>query len=153
MADRKTIRPYLPGHEPEVIRVWVSSGKATYDFISWWDTCTEETALPFFRSEILRKNQLWVGVSDLRIEAYIAMQGSYIDQLFVEPDSFRKGWGTALLEHAKAMSPQGLELHTHQANVRACAFYEKHGFVAAKFGVSPPPESLPDVEYHWRPSK
>ena len=30
------------------------------------------------------------------------------------------------------------------------AFYEKYGFTAEKFGVSPPPESEPDVEYHWR---
>ena len=29
--------------------------------------------------------------------------------------------------------------------------YETHGFGAVKFGVSPPPESAPDVEYHWRP--
>jgi hypothetical protein len=21
-----------------------------------------------------------------------------------------------------------------------------------KFGLSPPPESVPDVEYHWRPT-
>ena len=31
------------------------------------------------------------------------------------------------------------------------AFYEKLGFNAMKFGTSPPPESAPDVEYHWRP--
>lgn len=24
-------------------------------------------------------------------------------------------------------------------------------FVAVRFGTSPPPESAPDVEYHWRP--
>jgi hypothetical protein len=30
--------------------------------------------------------------------------------------------------------------------------YEKHGFKAVKFGLSPPPESAPDVEYRWRPA-
>ncbi len=30
------------------------------------------------------------------------------------------------------------------------AFYEKNGFIAEKYGISPPPESEPDVEYHWR---
>ena len=50
-----------------------------------------------------------------------------------------------------ALYPDGLELHTHQENVIACAFYEKHGFRAVKFGISPSPESVPDVEYHWRP--
>jgi ribosomal protein S18 acetylase RimI-like enzyme len=49
------------------------------------------------------------------------------------------------------LSPNGLELHTHQENESACAFYEKHGFAAVKYGISPAPESVPDVEYHWRP--
>ena len=31
------------------------------------------------------------------------------------------------------------------------AFYEKHGFRAVRFVVSPPPESEPDVEYQLRP--
>jgi GNAT superfamily N-acetyltransferase len=149
MSNIKNIRPYLPEDEPEVVRVWVSSGKATYDFIPWWETCTEQSATPFFKNEIVRKNQLWVAVGELRIEAYIAMQGNYIDQLFVAADSFRKGWGMALLNLAKALSPKGLELHTHQKNVGACAFYEKNGFVAVEFGVTPPPESEPDVKYAW----
>ena len=42
-------------------------------------------------------------------------------------------------------------LFTVQVNVNGRAFYEKHGFVIARLGVSPPPESEPDVEYHWRP--
>jgi hypothetical protein len=33
----------------------------------------------------------------------------------------------------------------------ARSFYEKQGFVAVYSGVSPPPESEPDVEYRWRP--
>jgi hypothetical protein len=43
-----------------------------------------------------------------------------------------------------------LELHTHQENHAARQLYEKHGFRAVKFGLSPPPEGAPDVEYHWR---
>jgi ribosomal protein S18 acetylase RimI-like enzyme len=56
-----------------------------------------------------------------------------------------------LLAHACSLSPQGLELHTHQQNTGARRFYERHGFAAVRFGLSPPPESAPDVEYHWRP--
>jgi ribosomal protein S18 acetylase RimI-like enzyme len=52
---------------------------------------------------------------------------------------------------AQELSPDGLELHTHQENTKARRFYEKHGFEVVRFGVSPPPESAPDVEYHWRP--
>lgn len=79
------------------------------------------------------------------------MKGSYIDRMYVDSSEWHKGWGTQLLAFAKMFCPQGLELHTHQENHGARRFYEKHGFKAVRFGTSPPPESAPDVEYHWRP--
>jgi ribosomal protein S18 acetylase RimI-like enzyme len=86
------------------------------------------------------------------VVAYLAINGSYIDRMYVDPNEWRKGWGVRLVALAKDLSPHGLELHTHQANRPARALYEKQGFVAVGFGVSPPPESAPDVEYQWRPS-
>ena len=83
--------------------------------------------------------------------AYLAMDGSYVDRLYVDPDEIGNGIGKRLLDKAKALQPDGLELHTHQENHRARAFYERNGFAAVKFGISPPPEEAPDVEYHWRP--
>ena len=60
------------------------------------------------------------------------------------------GIGQALLNFARERSPDHVWLYTLQINVGARAFYEKNGFVAEKFGISPPPENEPDVEYHWR---
>ena len=80
------------------------------------------------------------------------MNGSHIDRMYVDPGEWRKGWGTRLVGLAKELSPSGLVLHTHQQNAGARAFYERHGFVAVKFGISPPPERAPDVEYRWRPA-
>jgi ribosomal protein S18 acetylase RimI-like enzyme len=85
--------------------------------------------------------------------AYLALRGSYIDRLYVAPAHQRQGWGSELLLHAKLLRPSGLELHTHLENYPARALYERQGFVAVQFGVSPPPESAPDVEYHWRPMR
>ena len=79
------------------------------------------------------------------------MNGSYLERLFVDPLEQHQGWGTRFIKYAKKLQPHGLELHTHQENHVARAFYEKHGFTAIKFGISPPPESAPDIEYHWRP--
>jgi ribosomal protein S18 acetylase RimI-like enzyme len=97
------------------------------------------------------KCRIWVGTLDEQIIAYLAMNGSYIDRLYVDPPEWRKGWGTRFVNLAKQLSPQGIELHTHVENLAARALYERHGFKAVKFGTSPPPESAPDVEYHWRP--
>jgi hypothetical protein len=38
---------------------------------------------------------------------------------------------------------------TFQRNDVARAFYAKHGFVEMAFGISPAPESEPDVEWRW----
>ncbi len=51
----------------------------------------------------------------------------------------------ALVQYARKKNRTGLELYTHQQNSRACNFYEKLGFEAVKYGISPPPESVPDV--------
>ena len=60
---------------------------------------------------------------------------------------------TALLDRAKTLSPEGITLYTHQRNENARAFYERRGFEAVEYGVSPPPESEPDVKYRWRPPR
>jgi ribosomal protein S18 acetylase RimI-like enzyme len=78
------------------------------------------------------------------------MENEFIDQLYIHPAYQRRGIGEALLNFARKQSPDHLWLYTLQDNVNARAFYEKNGFIAEKFGMSPPPESAPDVEYHWR---
>ena len=38
---------------------------------------------------------------DRKVVAYMALRGSYIDRLYVDPYEHRMGWGTRLLEKAK----------------------------------------------------
>lgn len=57
---------------------------------------------------------------DGTIAGFLALQGSYVDRLYVDPSRQRRGIGRALITRAV-------------------------------FSISPPPESAPDVEYHWRP--
>ena len=147
----RTIRKFQPDDEADVVAVWHRAGIATYTYLPTWQAFTLEQARGVF-DRIIRPNcAIWVATLDERVAAYLAMKGTYIDRLYVDPLEWRKGWGTQLVHFAKQVSPRGLELHTHQENVVARAFYECHGFRAVKFGLSPPPESAPDVEYHWRP--
>ena len=104
----------------------------------------------YFRNFILKENTVFVVESDHRPIAFMAMKDQFIDQLFVHPDHQNIGVGKAFLEYARKLSPEHLWLYTLQINTNARAFYEKNGFVPEKFGISPPPESEPDVEYHWR---
>ena len=104
----------------------------------------------YFREHILKHNQVWVVGSGQQSVAFMAMNKDFIDQLYIDPGFQRRGLGETLLNIARERSPDHLWLYTLQINVNARAFYEKNGFVAEKFGISPPPENEPDVEYHWR---
>jgi GNAT superfamily N-acetyltransferase len=104
----------------------------------------------YFLDHILKDDKVWVVQSEARPVAFIAMREDFIDHLYVHPDHQKRGIGRALLGHARQLSPEHLWLYTLQINTNARLFYERNGFVAEKFGISPPPESEPDVEYHWR---
>lgn len=106
-----------------------------------------------FRDVVMRDNDVWLAVDEGEVVALLALGAGRIDQLHVEPRRQGQGIGTALLARARALSPDGLTLFTHQGNTRARAFYEGRGFRVVRLGVSPPPESEPDVEYAWRPGE
>jgi ribosomal protein S18 acetylase RimI-like enzyme len=107
----------------------------------------------YFRAHILKENKIWVVELDNRPVAFMAMRGDFIDRLYVHPDYQNRGIGKALLGCARKISPEHIWLYTLQINTHARIFYEKNGFIAEKFGISPPPESEPDVEYHWRKTR
>ena len=90
--------------------------------------------------------------ADDRIVGVLALEGDWLDHLFIAPGSWEIGIGSALLDHAKRLRPSGLTLVTLQRNERARRFYEARGFVTTKLGVSPPPESEPDIYYAWAPT-
>ena len=104
----------------------------------------------YFQKQIIKNNQIWVVVSQSYPVGFMAMNNDFVDQLYIDPDHQRRGIGRSLLNLARERSPEHVWLYTLQVNASARAFYEKNGFVAEKFGISPPPESEPDVEYHWR---
>jgi len=103
----------------------------------------------YFRDKILPGNQVFVAELDGRLAGFMAQRGDFIDQLYVDPDFQRRGLGTAFLALARRLSPASLYLYTLQVNSGGRHFYEKSGFHIAKLGVSPPPESEPDVQYRW----
>ncbi len=150
MMDGLLIRDYLDSDFDAVTILWrVSREKSLPDFQRAKGHFFFEDR-DYFQHKILKANKVWVASMDGCVAAFMAMENEFIDQLYVHPDYWRQGIGEALIAHARKISPLHLWLYTLQVNLNARAFYEKHGFVAEKFGTSPPPESEPDVEYHWR---
>src|SRR4051794_513766 len=111
---RRNIRPFQDADEPAVAAVWHRSGLAAYPYLPTWQALTLEHARGIFH-DICARCAIWGGTLDGDIVAYLAMNGSYLDRLYVDPSEWRNGWGTRFVDFAKMRSPQGLELHTHQA--------------------------------------
>jgi GNAT superfamily N-acetyltransferase len=153
MSNNFIIRDYRAEDFDSVTSLWrISREKSLPDFQLekghfFYEDCN------YFRQNVLMENQIWVVDVASHPVAFMAMNMDFIDQLYIHPDHWRRGIGETLINFAKARSPEHLWLYTLQVNVNARAFYEKNGFIAEKFGISPPPESEPDMEYHWRPDR
>jgi GNAT superfamily N-acetyltransferase len=118
---RRAIRTFDPADEADVAKVWHRSGKVAYTFLPTWQAFTLEQARCVFENIIRPRCAVWVATLDERVVAYLAMNGTAMDRLYVDPLEWRRGWGTQLVNFAKQLSPSGLELHTHQANSAAPA--------------------------------
>jgi ribosomal protein S18 acetylase RimI-like enzyme len=147
------VRPMRERELDEVVAIWHESRKATHTSlgIAGERGLTLRDSSRIFGEGILPRCRIWVAQREAGLVGFLAIRGSTVDRMYVRPGAQRAGVGTALLGKARELSPDGLELHTHQSNEGARRFYEKHGFRAVAFGTSPPPENEPDVEYRWRP--
>ncbi len=143
------VRPMADGELDAVVEIWYTTKRAAYPYLPLEQTYTLADNARFFREYILPHCDIWVAAQGTVLLGFLAINGNYVDRLYVLPDHQRRGIGTALVTKAREISPDSLELATHQQNVQARAFYEQHGFRAVRFGVSPPPESAPDMTYRW----
>ena len=145
------IRPYKPDDFNVVTVLWRRAREQAFPDFQRRKGHTFEEDRAYFRNVILVNNDIWIIEVDGIPRAFMAIAGDFIDQFYVDPDHQRLGLGKKMLDYAKSLSPEHLRLYTLQFNTNGRAFYEKNGFRVVKLGVSPAPESEPDVEYHWAP--
>lgn len=148
---RSVIRRYEPADFDAVNDLWRRARLRAFPDFQARKGHTAEEDREYFRDVVLVRHDVWVAELDGQAAGFLAIAGDFIDQLYIDPDHQRKGIGRALIAHARALSPSGLRLFTFQINHDGRAFYESQGFVAVRLGISPAPESEPDIEYHWKP--
>jgi len=87
-----------------------------------------------------------------RAMGFMAVKNNIIHSLYLAPSARRKGFGRAMLEHAKATT-NCLELWAFQANDAAIRFYIREGFqeVERTDGAGND-EKLPDIRMMWERS-
>lgn len=107
----------------------------------------------FFRDVVVPSRELWVAEDpEAGVIGVLVIDGSWVDQLYVEPGLTGRGLGTALLDVAKAQRPEGLQLWAFQSNRDALRFYERHGFVEVeRTDGQANEERAPDVRCVWSP--
>ena len=145
-----TIRDFLDSDFDEIVARWHQTNLVSYPYVRAHQEHSLEDARQFFRDALLPECRVWVAERVSQPMGLLALCDSWIRQLSVFPSFQRQGVGTALLQKAREYSPRQLRLYTFRHNNAARAFYEWHGFSVVAFGVSPPPESEPDVEYRWQ---
>ena len=100
--------------------------------------------------QLIERGWVTVAVRDDVVIAFVACDGAEIDALYVARRQRGQGVGTALLVEVCSKAAQ-LKLWTFQANVRAIAFYVRHGFVeVTRSDGAGTDEKLPDVQFEWK---
>jgi GNAT superfamily N-acetyltransferase len=112
-----------------------------------------EETVRLFGDFVIPNQIVFVAKLDEGVVGFIAIEGEWVEHLYVAPGHQGIGIGDALLHKAKELRPEGLMLWTFEGNHRARAFYERRGFVAIEFtDGSRNEERTPDVRYQWNPA-
>ena len=114
---------------------------------------TFEETVRFFGEFVIPNQVVLVAEVEEGVAGFIAIEGGWVEHLYVAPTHQGIGIGDALLHRAREMRPGGLMLWTFERNHRARSFYERRGFTAVEFtDGSRNEERTPDVRYHWKPA-
>lgn len=102
-----------------------------------------------FGAFLLEKTAVTVAVDGTSVVGFMACRGTEIEALYLARNARGNGHGSALIQHAKAAHNQ-LGLWCFAANLRAHAFYARHGFVEVeRSDGSGNDEKLPDIRFKW----
>ena len=102
------IRAFETRDTADTAGVWLRSGLDEYKYLPDFQKLDEPQAIEVFSRVILPECKIWVYEFDGEICAFLAMNGSYIDRLYVDPEHQRCGIGAQLVTLAKGISPNRL---------------------------------------------
>lgn len=144
-----TVVEAQPEDAPVIAAIHLTSRQRAMPYLQRAHT-DDETRNYFARVVGARPQVWWVVRHRGQVAAYMLIDGENLDHLYVSPRWQGRGFGSALLDRAKVLSPGRLVLWTFQRNERARAFYEARGFRSIKETDGENEESEPDVQYEWR---
>jgi GNAT superfamily N-acetyltransferase len=112
---------------------------------------TLEETEDWMTNVVLPQQEVCLVQRDGAVLGFIALVSEWVEQLYVDPLSWRSGAGSLLLNHARQCQPHGFRLWTFQRNVMARNFYRKHGLVELRMTDGQDNEEKePDVLLSWK---
>ena len=101
---------------------------------------------------IVERHEVWVAEEDGAVRGFIGIEPRYLSHIYVDPEAQNRGIGSALLAHAKALLPHGMQLWVFQRNEGARRLYEREGFRLVELTDGQGNmEQEPDARYEWAP--
>jgi len=150
MSALFTLRPYAAADEDAAIALWHDTWQQAYpsiDFaarLNWWRERWNKELAPNANIVVAEQGGALIGF--VTIDAT-----GYLDQLVVGPEHWGSDLGTALVDEAKRLSPDGITLLVNTDNARAIRFYRRNGFVDAGGDVNPT-SGKPVLRMEWKPA-
>jgi ribosomal protein S18 acetylase RimI-like enzyme len=141
------IRRATPADAAAVSRIFVRAR----DEMTYLPRISEEHR-PLLGGWFIDRDEVWVA-EDGEVVGFIGLNYEELSHLYVDPDLQSRGIGSALLDQAKSLRPERLELWVFQKNDGARRFYERHGFELVRLtDGAGNMEKEPDALYEWRPN-
>jgi len=114
---------------------------------------TPEETRAWMRGRIGSTHEVWVAELAGALAGYAALSRNgdrWLDDLYVAPDVTGQGIGSALLELAKSLRPDGFALWVFASNEGARRFYRRHGLLELELtDGSGNEEHAPDLRMTW----
>lgn len=120
------IRPYNKPDVDSILHIWLYTSIQAHSFIpaNYWRSKQEDMKNIYFPAS---ETYIYESDTTKEILGFISLVDNYLAAIFVKPDNQRKGIGTLLLNHAKAIRDE-LTLHVYLENSSSIDFYTKNGF-------------------------
>ncbi len=109
---------------------------------------TNDEVRGWFRDVVVPAGGVWIAHHAGVLDAMMVLRSEWVEQLYVAPESQRRGYGSSLLGLAQSSRSQ-LALWTFEANTPARACYERHGFLVDGPVSTDNEERAPAVRYRW----
>ena len=122
-ARRMRIRVLQQADIGRVMELWLDANLKAHSFISaaYWKNNFDAV------KGMLPQAEVYVYEDAGEIDAFVGLNGTYIEGIFVSSEMQSKGIGRHLLDFVKTKRTE-LCLNVYQKNTRAIDFYQREGF-------------------------